>query len=127
MDRHGGAATSLASIGRIICPYDQSEGHRAGRGGRPLGGTAGVAYNPCYHLACDTDANTNLEVLDVKGDAVAYATLTYALNTRSMNDARARGRARFTAPAGARYDGLIGAVCRFAGRPRQQLRGARVR
>ncbi len=37
------------------------------------GGTAGLAYDPCYHLACDTYANNNDTALDVNSDAVAYA------------------------------------------------------
>jgi len=44
------------------------------------GGTAGVAYDPCYHLACDTFANVSLEALDLNADAIAYAVLYYAMN-----------------------------------------------
>lgn len=42
------------------------------------GGTAGQAYDPCYHQPCDTLDNVNLEVLDVNLDAAAYAVMTYA-------------------------------------------------
>ncbi len=48
------------------------------------GGTAGEAYDPCYHQACDTFDNVSLEALDVNADAVALATLTYAKSTRSL-------------------------------------------
>ena len=44
------------------------------------GGTAGLAYDPCYHLACDTFANVSLEVLDLNADAIAYAVLSYAMS-----------------------------------------------
>lgn len=49
------------------------------------GGTAGVAYDPCYHLACDTYDNINLGAFDVNVDAVAFATLTYAHSTKDVN------------------------------------------
>ncbi len=49
------------------------------------GGTAGEAFDPCYHQACDTYANVNGEVLDVMSDAVADATATYALDTSSVD------------------------------------------
>ena len=43
------------------------------------GGTAGEQYDPCYHLACDTFDNISLEVLGQNADAVAAATLHYAM------------------------------------------------
>jgi hypothetical protein len=52
------------------------------------GGTAWVAYDSCYHRACDTLANVDLEALDLNADAIAFATLFYAMKT-----APARGRA----------------------------------
>ena len=48
------------------------------------GGTAGAQYDPCYHEACDTYANNNDAVLDLNADAVAFATLTYAMSTSSV-------------------------------------------
>lgn len=42
------------------------------------GGTAGIAYDPCYHQACDTYDNVNEYALDVNSDAVAFATLRWA-------------------------------------------------
>jgi Zn-dependent M28 family amino/carboxypeptidase len=55
------------------------------------GGTAGNQYDPCYHLACDTFANVNLHALDVNSDAVAAAVLTFAMNTKTVNDVRGKG------------------------------------
>ena len=49
------------------------------------GGTAGEQFDPCYHLACDTYDNINLHAFDVNTDAVAFATLTYAMSTESVN------------------------------------------
>ncbi len=55
------------------------------------GGTAGQAYDPCYHLACDTFDNVNLFALDVNADAVAFAVLQYAMNTKDVNGVRGKG------------------------------------
>ena len=55
------------------------------------GGTAGVAYDPCYHQACDTFANNSDEVLDLNSDAVAAATLQYAMNTQAVNGQKGKG------------------------------------
>ena len=48
------------------------------------GGTAGQAYDPCYHQACDTYDNVNLEVLDLNSDAIAFAVITYAMSEASI-------------------------------------------
>jgi Zn-dependent M28 family amino/carboxypeptidase len=55
------------------------------------GGTAGVAYDPCYHQACDTYANNNDFALDVNSDAIAFATLQYAMSTADVNGAKGKG------------------------------------
>lgn len=55
------------------------------------GGTAGLAYDPCYHQACDTFANNNDFALDVNSDAIAYAVLQYAMNTEDINGVRGKG------------------------------------
>jgi aminopeptidase Y len=55
------------------------------------GGTAGQQYDPCYHQACDTFANNNDYALDVNSDAVAYATLQFAMNTEIVNGQRGKG------------------------------------
>jgi Zn-dependent M28 family amino/carboxypeptidase len=49
------------------------------------GGTAGEQYDPCYHLACDTFDNISLEALDQMSDAVAHATMTFAMTTSAVN------------------------------------------
>lgn len=60
------------------------------------GGTAGVAYDPCYHAACDTYANRSDFALEVNADAVAWATLQFAMSTSAVNGLRGKGN--FTAP-----------------------------
>ena len=61
------------------------------------GGTAGEQYDPCYHLACDTFDNISLFALDTNSDAVAYATLNYAMSTELINRAKSKGNFK---PAG---------------------------
>jgi aminopeptidase Y len=55
------------------------------------GGTAGIAYDPCYHQACDTFDNINLDAFDVNSDAVAYSVLQYAMNTEDINGDKGKG------------------------------------
>lgn len=49
------------------------------------GGTAGAQLDPCYHLACDTYANVSSAAVGLNSDALAFAMLTYAYTTRSVN------------------------------------------
>ena len=49
------------------------------------GGTVGAQFDPCYHQACDTFANNADHALDVNADAVAFAVLTFAYSTESVN------------------------------------------
>ena len=49
------------------------------------GGTAGEQFDPCYHLACDTFDNIDLHALEVNSDLVAFAQLTFAYSTESVN------------------------------------------
>ena len=42
------------------------------------GGTAGLAYDPCYHQACDDIDNLSITALDQMSDAAAHATLVFA-------------------------------------------------
>ena len=67
------------------------------------GGTAGAQFDPCYHLACDTFDNVDLHALEVNADAVAFAVLTYAYSTESVNGVvgtKVPGNFPIPAPAG---------------------------
>ena len=55
------------------------------------GGVAGEQYDPCYHLACDTFDNVNLEALAINSDAVAYSVLQFGMNTEAVNAERGKG------------------------------------
>jgi Zn-dependent M28 family amino/carboxypeptidase len=73
------------------------------------GGTAGAQYDPCYHLACDTFDNNNLHALAVNSDAVAFAVLTYAYSTESVNGVPGASiPGNFTIPAPAGPEGTVG-------------------
>jgi aminopeptidase Y len=71
--------------------FTGAEGIKTAQEAAIWGGTAGQQYDPCYHLACDTYANINLYALDVNSDAVAFATLQYAMNTSDINAVRGKG------------------------------------
>ena len=54
------------------------------------GGTTGAQLDPCYHLACDTFANNNDHALDVNSDLIAFAELTFAYSTQSVNGVKGK-------------------------------------
>jgi Zn-dependent M28 family amino/carboxypeptidase len=49
------------------------------------GGTAGEQFDPCYHEVCDTYDNVDLHALDVNSDLIAFAQLTFAYSTETVN------------------------------------------
>ncbi len=84
-------ARSLRSASRRAACSPAPKASRPPRKRRAWGGTAGTPYDPCYHQACDTFANNNDYALDVNADAVAYATLKYAMTTQDVNDEKGKG------------------------------------
>lgn len=57
-----------------------------------FGGTAGVAFDPCYHAACDTVANIDPELFEQMADAAAHATLVFG-ETESAVNGTGKGKA----------------------------------
>lgn len=51
-----------------------------------FGGTAGVAFDACYHQACDTTRNLSNKAFIQNADAAAHATAVFAADTSSVND-----------------------------------------
>lgn len=49
-----------------------------------FGGTAGVAFDPCYHAACDDLDNLDMASFDTNIDVIANAVGTYAYDLRSL-------------------------------------------
>jgi hypothetical protein len=73
------------------------------------GGTAGEQFDPCYHLACDTFENVDRHALEVNSDLIAFAALTFAYSTESVNGVPGKkvpGPA-FTLPAPAGPEGTF--------------------
>jgi Zn-dependent M28 family amino/carboxypeptidase len=54
------------------------------------GGTAGAQFDPCYHLACDTFANDSDDALEVNSDLIAFAQMTYAYSTETVNGVKGK-------------------------------------
>ena len=71
--------------------FTGAEGIKTAAEAATWGGVAGQAYDPCYHLACDTFDNVNLSALDVNSDAIAFVTLQYAMSTEDINGLRGKG------------------------------------
>jgi Zn-dependent M28 family amino/carboxypeptidase len=76
--------------------FTGAEGVKTAEQVAKYGGRVGVAFDPCYHQACDTFGNANIPVLDQNSDAIAYATSTLGASTKLVNGV---GRnARLAAP-----------------------------
>jgi aminopeptidase Y len=71
--------------------FTGAEGVKTAQEALTWGGTAGQAYDPCYHQACDTLANVDLVTLDVNSDAMGFAILQYAMNTFDVNGVPGQG------------------------------------
>jgi Zn-dependent M28 family amino/carboxypeptidase len=77
--------------------FTGAEGIKSADQAAVYGGTAGVAYDHCYHQACDDIQNLNNQALDEMSDAAAHATLTFAMTSSAINGT-AKGQG---SPAGA--------------------------
>jgi Zn-dependent M28 family amino/carboxypeptidase len=90
--------------------FTGAEGIKTSAQAAIYGGTVGEQYDPCYHAACDTYDNNSDAVLDLNSDAVALATLTYAMSTETVTPAAAAadaGAAALSARAGAATRGHL--------------------
>jgi Zn-dependent M28 family amino/carboxypeptidase len=86
--------------------FTGAEDVKTERQARIYGGTAGTAYDKCYHQACDDTSNTNVQVLDQMSNAVAHAVYTLSTSSKSINsqarvggDQRSAKRATITGEA----------------------------
>ncbi|MEU0129794.1 MULTISPECIES: M28 family metallopeptidase [unclassified Streptomyces] len=61
-----------------------AEGIKTAAQAETFGGTAGVAYDPCYHAACDDLDNVDMGHFDTNIDVIANAVGTYAHDLRSL-------------------------------------------
>ena len=65
--------------------FSGAEGVKTEAEAAVYGGTAGQAYDPCYHQACDDRKNISTKALEELGDAAAHATLTFAQTTSAVS------------------------------------------
>jgi Zn-dependent M28 family amino/carboxypeptidase len=86
--------------------FSGAEGIKTPEQATVYGGTAGVAYDACYHQACDTINNVNVNALFELGDSAAHAVMTLA-RTKSgfFPDGSLRANARANAADGFEYRG----------------------
>ncbi len=78
--------------------FTGAEGTKTAAQAATYGGTAGAAFDACYHAGCDTIANVSGVVLDQMADAIAHATITYAQNTESINGVKGKGNFKDNPP-----------------------------
>jgi Zn-dependent M28 family amino/carboxypeptidase len=75
------------------------------------GGMEGEQFDPCYHEPCATLDNVSEHALDVNSDAIAFAVLTYAYSTESVNGVKGKkvpGNFTIPPPAGPEGTGAGG-------------------
>lgn len=65
--------------------FTGAEGVMNARQARWYDGTAGVAYDECYHAECDDRRNVNMDAINEMGDAVAHSVYTLARSTETVN------------------------------------------
>ena len=64
--------------------FTGAEGIKTEEQAETYGGTADVAYDPCYHAACDDIDNLSQTALRQMSDAAAHATVTFANTTSAV-------------------------------------------
>ena len=65
--------------------FTGAEGVKTASQAALFGGTAGQAYDACYHAPCDGIDNVNMDAIDFNSDAIAHATLTYGMDLSSLS------------------------------------------
>jgi Zn-dependent M28 family amino/carboxypeptidase len=82
--------------------FSGAEGIKTAEQAAIYGGTAGTAYDACYHQACDDLSNLNKTALEQLADGAAHATLTFAQTTSAVSGT---DRASNTAASKMEYKG----------------------
>ncbi|HEY0639256.1 MAG TPA: M28 family metallopeptidase [Pseudonocardiaceae bacterium] len=70
--------------------FTGAEGVKTAAQAAKWGGTAGIAYDPCYHAACDTLGNVDRTAFDRNADAMAWSVGLYATSTEDVNGVPSR-------------------------------------
>jgi Zn-dependent M28 family amino/carboxypeptidase len=76
---HGPFAAEGIPVGGL---FSGAEGSKTGKQAEVYGGEAGVAYDTCYHEACDDVGNLSTKALEQLSDGAAYATYEFAQEER---------------------------------------------
>jgi Zn-dependent M28 family amino/carboxypeptidase len=82
--------------------FTGAEGIKTAEQAALWGGTAGIAYDPCYHAACDNLGNVDRQAFDRNIDAIAWSVGTYATSTEAVNGNVSAARLTALRAAGAR-------------------------
>ncbi len=83
--------------------FTGAEGVKTAEQAAKWGGTAGIAYDPCYHAACDNLGNVDRTALDRNIDAMAWRSASTRCRRRTST--ASRGASRRPPPARRGEDG----------------------
>ncbi|MGZ3141399.1 M28 family metallopeptidase [Lentzea chajnantorensis] len=72
--------------------FTGAEGVKTAAQAAKWGGTAGVAYDPCYHSACDNLGNIDRVALGRNAGAIAFVTAAYGVSTEDVNGVPPRAK-----------------------------------
>ena len=72
---HGPFAAEGIPVGGL---FSGAEGRKTGEQVEVYGGEADVAYDGCYHEACDDVGNLSTKAMEQLSDGAAYATYVFA-------------------------------------------------
>ncbi len=79
--------------------FTGAEGIKTEKQAETYGGTAGKAYDPCYHQACDDLSNIDKTVLRQMTGAVAYSAFVYGYGLAGVDGSQRQMSARATSQA----------------------------
>ncbi|MFI6100753.1 M28 family metallopeptidase [Lentzea sp. NPDC051213] len=72
--------------------FTGAEGIKTAAQAAKWGGTAGVAYDPCYHSKCDNLGNLDRKALGRNAGALAFVTAAYGVSTEDVNGVPPRAK-----------------------------------
>jgi Zn-dependent M28 family amino/carboxypeptidase len=72
--------------------FTGAEGVKTAEEAAAFGGEAGVAYDHCYHQACDGIGNVNMDAIGEMSGAIAHAVWTYSQDVSSVTGAQPGGK-----------------------------------
>ena len=72
--------------------FTGAEGVKTAAQAAKWGGTAGVAYDPCYHSKCDNLGNIDRKALGRNAGAIAFVTAAYGVSTEDVNGVPPRSK-----------------------------------